>query len=169
MMPGTLTPQAAAASALEPFIGPDNIIFTPVDPVVVARQLGINVYSTALPADVSGYIVKRSPNSAPDIFLNSEHSPVRQRFTCAHELGHYFAILGKGENAPDTYVFKRDGLASCGIDGSEIYANQFAANLLMPERVMRELVRDGFDVIEIARELHVSVDAATLRMRNLGL
>lgn len=168
-MPTTLSPQAAAASALEPFSAPGGIIFTPIDPVVVARQLGINVYSSALPADVSGYIVKRNATSAPDIFLNSEHSPVRQRFTCAHELGHYFAMLDRGENAPDTYVFKRDGLASCGIDSSEIYANQFAANLLMPEKVVRDLVREGFDVIEIARELHVSVDAMTHRMRNLGL
>ncbi|KAA0096937.1 ImmA/IrrE family metallo-endopeptidase [Mycolicibacterium sp. P1-18] len=168
-MSTALSPQAAATSALEPFTGPDEAVLTPIDPVVVARQLGINVYSSALPADVSGYIVKRAASSAPDIFLNSEHSPVRQRFTCAHELGHYFAILNKGANAPDTYVFKRDALASCGIDNSEIYANQFAANLLMPESVVRDLVSQGLDVIEVARELHVSVDAMSHRMRNLGL
>lgn len=168
-MSTALSPQAAAASAMEPFMGPGDIIFTPIDPVVVARQLGINVFSSQLPADVSGYIVKREANSAPDIFLNSEHSPVRQRFTCAHELGHYFAMLNKGERAPTTYVFKRDALASCGIDNSEIYANQFAANLLMPESVVRGLYRDGYDVIEMARELHVSVDAMKHRLDNLGL
>lgn len=168
-MPTTLNPQSAAASALEPFIGPNDTIFWPIDPVIVARQLGINVFSADLPADVSGYIVKRTESSAPDIFLNTEHSPVRQRFTCAHELGHYFAILNMGDRAPATYVFRRDALASCGTDGSEIYANQFAANLLMPEKVVRELAGSGLDVIEIARELHVSVDAMTLRLRNLGL
>lgn len=168
-MPMSLTAERAAVSALEPFTGPGGIIFTPIDPVVVARQLGINVYSKQLPADVSGYIVKRGPGTAPDIFLNSNHSPVRQRFTCAHELGHYFAILNRGDQAPAKYAFRRDSLSACGTDEDEIYANQFGANLLMPERVVRDLASQGLNVIEIARELHVSVDATTHRLRNLGL
>ncbi|MCB9440825.1 MAG: ImmA/IrrE family metallo-endopeptidase [Mycolicibacterium sp.] len=163
-----LSPQQAAASALEPFTGPCGEIYTPIDPVVVARQLGINVYSTKMAADVSGYVVKQA-DAAPDIFLNNEHSPVRQRFTCAHELGHYFAILNRGDKAPESYVFRRDRLASCGVDGDEIYANQFAANLLMPDHAVRELAGQGRDVIEIAREFHVSVEAASHRMKNLGL
>lgn len=163
-----LTAEAAAASALEPFCGFDGTVLTPIDPVVIARQLGINVFSKPMPPNVSGYIVKR-PHTAPDIFLNSEHSPVRQRFTCAHELGHYFAILSRGEDAPDSYAFRRDGLAACGTDSEEIYANRFAANLLMPDSVVRDLVRRGYDVIEMARDMHVSVEALNLRIRNLNL
>lgn len=141
----------------------------PVDPVVIARRLGINVYRVELPAGVSGYIVKRDPASAPDIFVNSEHAPVRQRFTVAHELGHYFKRKGMGPEFNTRYALKRDRLASCGTDDEEIYANQFAAALLMPNDIVVNLADSGLTLIEMARQLRVSLESLEYRLQKLNL
>lgn len=141
----------------------------PIDPVMVARSLGINVYSAKLDNNVSGMIVKADPEGDVSILLNSEHASVRQRFTCAHELGHYFAIQQQADGATRTYIHKRDSLSACGVDGGEIYANQFAAELLMPETMVRALRELGTDVYDLASKFVVSLDAMVNRLKNLSL
>lgn len=141
----------------------------PVDPVVVARSLGINVYNSTLGPSVSGMIVKRDPDDDPDIFLNDEHSPVRQRFTCAHELGHYFGNFTWNGERKRVYTHRRDALSACGTDVEEKYANAFAANLLMPAEEVKRLRGMGHDAVEMSRAFWVSVEAMGNRMRSLGL
>lgn len=141
----------------------------PVDPVVVARTLGINVYNSSLGPSVSGMIVKRHEDDDPDIFLNDEHAPVRQRFTCAHELGHYFGNVTWSGERKKTYTHRRDALSSCGTDIEEKYANAFAANLLMPEAEVRRLQKSGYSTVQMAREFWVSVEAMGNRLRSLNL
>ena len=147
----------------------DGKLHLPVDPIVVARDLGINVYNSRLGPAVSGMIVKLRDDEEPDIFLNDEHSPVRQRFTCAHELGHYFGNYTRNGVRRTTYSHKRDSLSSCGTDVEEKYANSFAANLLMPEDDVRDLVRRGYNTVELASRLWVSPEAAANRLNSLGL
>lgn len=141
----------------------------PVDPVVVARDLGLNVFNQRLPSSVSGMIVKLREDEEPDIFLNDEHAPVRQRFTCAHELGHYFGNYTPSGERHKTYTHRRDSLSSCGTSVEEMYANKFAANLLMPESEVRRLNSMGYDSMELARRFWVSPEAVSNRLRTLGL
>jgi len=137
-----------------------------IDPVFIARQLGLNVYSAELENSLSGMIAKMRPDEEPDIFLNSNHAPVRQRFTCAHELGHYFQVKDLPENAP-TYVHKRDSRSACGVYEEEVYANGFAAELLMPASEVVRLRNIGSDVYHLAKRFQVSVDAMTNRLNAL--
>ncbi|WP_200170728.1 ImmA/IrrE family metallo-endopeptidase [Tomitella cavernea] len=136
---------------------------------MIARDLGINVYSVQMDNNRSGMIAKVDRNSDPEIFLNSEHAPVRQRFTCAHELGHYFHNMTAAGPEHEAYVHRRDERSACGTYEEEIYANQFAAALLMPEPIVRELLAGYQDPVRVARELGVSLDALKHRMKNLGL
>jgi Zn-dependent peptidase ImmA (M78 family) len=129
--------------------------------------VGINVYKTELENTLSGMLAKVRPGVDPDIFLNSEHAPVRQRFTCAHELGHYFAMQS-GSEGPDTYIHRRDAVSACGIDSEEIFANRFAAELLMPAAEVRRLRSLGVDEFEMARRFNVSLDAIRIRLSNVG-
>lgn len=147
---------------------PDHLI-VPVDPVMIARAIGINVYTAAMEPDVSGYIIKRGAEFAPDIFFNSEHAAVRQRFTTAHELGHYFMRREQGPPASDQYFLRRARLAACGTDAEEIYANQFAAALLMPAESIRALYRVGYNDLEVANECRVSLESLELRKNKLGI
>src|SRR3954447_25878326 len=59
----------------------------PIDPVRIAKSLGVEVLGVHLKPDVSGALVKKNGKD-PSILLNAEDSSNRKRFSCAHELGH---------------------------------------------------------------------------------
>src|SRR5690242_12341581 len=59
----------------------------PVPVNVIASGLRLSVEPIALSDDVSGILVVN--DSAGVIGVNKDHSAVRQRFTVAHEIGHY--------------------------------------------------------------------------------
>lgn len=141
----------------------------PVDPVAIARKLGIQVYiDYSLASDVSGMLRKLPGYDDPEILLNGSDSPVRRRFTCAHEIGHYNQRVNQGADGQWEYIDKRDSLASTGKSAEEIYANKFAAELLMPKEVIRERAADG-NVVALAVEFGVSADAMRFRLDNLGI
>lgn len=142
----------------------------PVDPFVIAANLGITVRRVRLPLDESGNIVL-APDQDPLISLNRGDSRARQRFTCAHEIGHYVRrVDGDSLQQQVVFVDRRAQLASAGVDPDEIYANQFAAALLMPARaVQRGYVFEGQSVESLARRFDTSVQAMNLRLRNLNL
>jgi Zn-dependent peptidase ImmA (M78 family) len=152
--------------------GPDGALRLPVDPFAIAQELGIKAYSANLDQGISGMLVKR-PGEDAEIYVHSVDSPNRQRFTCAHELGHYVKRSAQGDTAWE-YVERRDLLTSQGTDPDEIYANQFAAALLMP----REAVESRYRALEspslqgaaaLAVEFGVSADAMQYRIKNLKL
>jgi len=145
-------------------------IVLPVDPFYIARKFGVKVYLAELGEGVSGTLVKRGWYDDPEITLNSRDSRVRQRFTCAHELGH-FVKRSSTEDSVWEYVDRRDSLASQGTDEDEIYANRFAANLLMPTPFVVELRKEYGPVspVSLAYEFGVSADAMSYRLADLGL
>ena len=101
----------------------------------------------------------------------------RQRFTIAHECGHYELHRTDEPVFIDaTPVFFRDDISTEGRSLREIAANGFAAALLMPEQKLRELLReqpiDAFDEIAIRRMANlfgVSTQALTIRLSRLDL
>ncbi len=138
----------------------------PVDPFIIAERLGVKAYSANLDRTVSGMLVKQ-PGEDPEIYVHASDSPNRQRFTCAHELGHYVKRSATGD-AEWEYVEHRDLLTSQGSDPEEIYANQFAASLLMPRERVEELHKD-LNTAALAYEFGVSAEAMYYRLVNLGL
>jgi Zn-dependent peptidase ImmA (M78 family) len=138
----------------------------PVDPIEIAQQLGVRVYKLGLDEGVSGMLIKE-PGRDPEIYVNSGDSINRQRFTSAHELGHYVkrVVAGADEWAAIDY---RSPLSSEGSDPDEVYANRFAASLLMPRREVQRLYREH-RLAALAYEFGVSEDAMNYRLRNLKL
>jgi Zn-dependent peptidase ImmA (M78 family) len=139
----------------------------PVNPFHIAQRLGIEVLGAGLEQDVSGMLVKE-PAQDPIIYVNATDSENRQRFSCAHELGHF--ILRASSRADDSYGYidRRGPLASQGTNPAEIYANQFAAELLMPQENVRTLAPRLPDAA-LAVEFNVSVGAMKYRLENLGV
>jgi len=139
----------------------------PVDPVYIARELGVEVFVAELAAGWSGALVKRSFEDA-EIFLNRGDSLNRQRFSCAHELGHW---VRRGAVDQDTYEYvdRRDARASSGTHAEEIYANQFAAALLMPVHEVRQAYEEGVPASLMAYRFGVSAEAMNFRIKNLRL
>jgi len=138
----------------------------PINPFELASGLGIRVQMDSLPSDQSGKIVFPTDGS-PLIVVNRADSENRQRFTCAHEIGHY---VRRGQD-PDrtTFVDYRDTLAGLGRDPEEIFANQFAAALLMPASQVKRFRQDDEPASTLARRFGTSVQAMELRLRNLHL
>ena len=139
----------------------------PVDPVWIAGQLGLDVKEAVLPPNVSGALIK-DQDQDPVIVLSKSDSKSRKRFTCAHELGHYADRLNKDE-AQYEYIDLRGDQSGTGMDPDEIFANQFAAALLMPEDEVRRLARANMPAFLMAQHFGVSDDAIRFRLKNLRL
>jgi Zn-dependent peptidase ImmA (M78 family) len=143
----------------------------PIDPFEIAKSLGIKAYTADLDEGVSGMLIKR-PGEDPEIYVHASDSPNRRRFTCAHEIGHYVKRSSTGDNEW-AYVEHRDLLTSQGSDPEEIYANQFAASLLMPQDLIEAHIKDptnlASETARLAAEFGVSEDAMRFRLVNLDL
>lgn len=156
--------EGAAARVLTEFWFEDSqgLPKVPVDPIAIARRLGIDVFTSVLAPSVAGIIIKER-GGTPSIHLNLSDALVRQRFTCGHEIGHYM----HREDANDYgYVDYRDALSGQGTDPEERWANGFAAALLMPQQVVTTQRQLGAEYL--ARNLNVSLEAMRNRLANLG-
>ena len=67
----------------------------PVDVDSVAQSYGIEIRKDDVSDKLSGFLVRSTKGGNPIIGVNCKHHPNRQRFTIAHELGHY--LLHEGE------------------------------------------------------------------------
>jgi Zn-dependent peptidase ImmA (M78 family) len=168
-VPGSATdPEKDSAQVLEQVwqpVGPDMAL--PVDPIQIARDLGIQVYVADLPEDESGRLLNR-PGIDPQVYLNERDSRNRQRFTCAHEIGHYIRRVAAGDEK-FSFRDKRDLVSSQGRDPEEIYANKFAAALLMPADLVKLHFAATPNPAILAHRFGVSTDAMNFRLVNLGL
>lgn len=146
----------------------------PVDEI--ARKRGLDIRAYDLGENVSGVLVMESGKGT--IGFNPTESKVRQRFTIAHELGHY--ELHKQDNGffidKEFKMLFRDQNSSTGEYRKEQEANAFAAALLMPEKfVIKEIKNHNLDLSdedsmkELAKLFNVSVPAMTYRVTNLNL
>jgi Zn-dependent peptidase ImmA (M78 family) len=149
----------------------------PVAIDVVAHRLQLSTAAAALGENVSGMLVVEDGRGA--IAYNATHALVRQRFTIAHEIGHYLLHLKKKQGSQlfidRNVTFRRDETSSTGDDREEVEANQLGAALLMPrELVQLEIKRHGLDLDDeeaisfLAKRFQVSAAAMTNRLSNLG-
>jgi Zn-dependent peptidase ImmA (M78 family) len=135
-----------------------------------------NIQQVELPAsgDIFGALVRRNDRTV--IAVNPNQHPNRQRFTIAHELGHFFRHPAEVMEYVDTdfRVIWRNTASSAGVDWKEIEANRFAANLLMPEDMLRQDL-DHYGVVDRSTMQHlasiykVSRLAMQFRLINLGI
>ncbi|EAW1173077.1 ImmA/IrrE family metallo-endopeptidase [Salmonella enterica subsp. enterica] len=139
----------------------------PVDPAKIASDMGLDVFIVDMPGKVSGALIKQREQD-PAIFLNGDDNKVRQRFSCGHELGHYIARQADHSDVYE-YVDLRGEVASNGTHPDEIFANKFAAELLMPVDAVKQLYEEGQPSYIMAHYFGVSDDAMKFRLKNLGL
>jgi len=141
----------------------------PVNPVIIANRLGIKVFKSNLPDKVYGALIKEKGKD-PIIIAHYADSENRQRFTCAHELGHYVYRLQQNEDDEEyEFLDLRNQQSSEGIREEEIFANQFAANLLMPEKEVRKLAGEEKSSLLMALYFDVSTEAMKIRLKNLQI
>jgi len=151
----------------------------PVDVERIAGELGLKILRANLPEEVSGLLV--SGPTGEFIVLQESDSPKRQRFTVGHEIGHHYLKhqFAAGEHVhvdKGHYVSQRGPRSSTGLDPKETEANQFAAALLMPTRLLQQAITGlgvphllDHHVSNLAEAFNVSEQSMIIRLNSLGL
>jgi hypothetical protein len=135
------TPEQIASSVLGSWSGPPY----EVDVHEVMRRLPrLRLVYAAIGA--SGYLVEEGiVDRYSYIVVNERHSIERQRFTTAHEIGHY--------------LHRREGIVGLN---EEIWCDEFASHLLMPRERLKAFesnIKGLADWLEGARCFRVSKEA----------
>lgn len=156
-----------ASAAAEGLLADLRLGGLPIDPVAVAAALGLKVSSRSLGDEFSGALVKQAGQDAV-IFFNGDEARNRQRFTVAHQLGHFMRCQ---EGALDSfgYVDFRRAPLFGELGDEERYANAFAAALLMPAEAIRGLRRCGLGETGMLMCFAVPREALRYRRAALGL
>jgi IrrE N-terminal-like domain len=161
-MPGPVTDPRAQALLdrfHEAYAAPD----LPVPVEAIAEDLFGLYVEEADDLECSGLLLPAERR----VVLRASESESRQRFTLAHELGHWVCQVKQGHQAP---VYCRAVDVEPTADRAlEREANLFAAELLMPEPVVRKTWRMAASCHELASWFDVSNEAMGWRLFSLGL
>jgi Zn-dependent peptidase ImmA (M78 family) len=152
----------------------------PIQIEKLTKDLGITIQKEMADDELSGFLYRNREHNFTVIGVNAGHAETRQRFTIAHEIGHFFLHeldeIHIDREKVGVQVWRRNEESRQGTNSQEVEANLFAAELLMPSRfISRDLesirVTDCSDekIVEHLAELYqVSEQAMTIRLTNLG-
>lgn len=150
--------------AQEILVDNDMLNQLPVNLLEIARSNNIEVYYTDLPDDVSGAIKYDKEKSTFKIVIKASLPRVRQRFTLAHELAHYFLekeLLQNFELHIDT-LYRKDSESETNID-------YLAGALLMDKDLLQDLYEINPSISDLAKVFVVSESALRVRLSVLGI
>lgn len=138
----------------------------PINPLTIAQAKGITV--EAKPADVKGIsgALLFVGNDVRLIYSTEHNNSGFERFSIAHELGHYF-LPGHPEeiiNGGGSHISRSNFVENSSI---ELEADHFASGLLMPSHLVRKCLSQngiGLDgIIALADAAECSRTAAAIR------
>ena len=144
----------------------DRAETVPVPIIEVCRGEGITVLETRFKEPgIAGMIIGREGRFTT--YVNRDEPNTRERFTIAHELGHYVLHLQghldeggfRDDRSTILTAFRQSGATS----PLEREANQFAAEILMPEPLIREYAPIS-DPMDLGRIFGVSAEAMRIRL-----
>ena len=124
----------------------------------IKKSSDLSVYPWAFGDDTDGIQVTQGDSAT--IGYNQAQHRHRQRFTVAHEIGHFMMGHTNGNSIFDLNSKKPE----------EIEANQFAAELLMPLAFLNKEIKNGNkDVKNMAQVFDVSEESVWWRLRECNL
>lgn len=139
----------------------------PVKVGALAEALGLRVFRSVLPPNVSGMI--QPVDAEPGIYeirINKFEIPERQRFTLAHEIAHFLLHKSDIRAGVIDNIMYRSQLTS----KKEAEANRIAADIVMPAAALRRALSemggaaDSESVDELAHKFRVSLPAMKIRL-----
>ncbi len=156
---------------------PDGLSPFPYEKITDDKK-DLNIYVSETENNISGAILFVPEENLFRIVVNKNKPRVRQNFTVAHELGHYFLhqdIIKNNENLlvdeessldGNNILFRMDAVQSSRV---ETEANNFAAALIMPAYLVKDAWMTLKNVDGCAKIFNVSVIAMSIRLERLGL
>lgn len=140
----------------------------PINVYKALACLGVYVRMTAL-RRLSGAFLSGGATWSPGVLINSDQPSERQRYSAAHELGHYVLRHADGEDRIVSPLGRR-------FEPKEVEADRFAAELLMPAALLASEARQVRKYDQLAEQVYVladkflvSFEAMTYRLANVGL
>lgn len=165
MMPGQLRAMQEAAQLLS-HLGLDTT--QPVDPFKAIDDLQLELRFERM-ADLWGVIIPADP---PHVIINNQLPASVQRFTAAHEIGHW--VLDNEQLTLDKAAEIHGHSSVTRERNAQIFAGHFMMPLpLVYEAAAAHGVRKGEpvsaqQVYEMARDMHVSYTAAVHQLANVN-
>lgn len=154
-----------SAAEVLAFARDNGVRLHPIDVRALVKLFNVKLIEEDMD-DVSGYIERRAGSWV--IGVNQYDHPRRQRFTIAHELAHFLLhrqIIEDEGGRHNDVIMMRDG----SINPIEQEANSFAAELLMPQPEIKNMVQQGISTIkDLAMNFGVSTAAMHYRLSKLG-
>lgn len=136
----------------------------PIDIYKIADNYGLYVFEDDMGENESGAIVINDTGTG--IMINKRDTPYRKRFTLAHELGHFISYRYQGKSGE--IIEYRNNKSSLGKSVEEVFANKFAAAILMPKQVLVDIKKAiGNHLEELADIFEVSKTAIENRLENI--
>ncbi|WP_187432477.1 ImmA/IrrE family metallo-endopeptidase [Agromyces mariniharenae] len=163
----------AAADALQDL---DIDQTRPVDPFDAVARLDLELLFAPLDNLLGAIVPSPTMSAASGVLITTERQASIQRYTAAHEIGHWY--LDQDYLAVDIQVDTQDEVVGIPSNERERRAQLFASYFLMPlPLVSRTARRHGLrrgdeatavQAYAIARDMHVSFEAATRQLYNCG-
>lgn len=163
--------QAVLMQQAERLLRDEGFLHLPVDIEGLARTRGI-IVQPMVDSDegVSGMLVRHGNNFGIR-YSTSFRNEGFQRFSISHELGHYF-IEGHLDHITFVEGRHRSHSGFVSVDRHEREADYFAAGLLMPATLVRNIIHrtpDGLEAVEAIRnEARASLVASAIRYAGLA-
>lgn len=131
-------------------------------PERLAKDMDIMILPQPFKVQKGAYkVIERQPI----IFIKQDLHPVMREIVIAHELGHH--KLHRAE-AIAAGGFQEFNLFDMQQNRMEYDANMFAAQLMLPDDDIMELIYKGFDVAQIARALRSDINLVALKVAELN-
>ena len=153
--------------------------------LIIEQVYGLEILRDEIPEPADTIILGALAPRKRRIILNSRHEPMferwigPERFTLAHELGHWLydaddpsqQPLNLGPHPAEQYCYHRESPALTEVQWiREVNANKFAARLLLPEDLVRSHIDEvRADFSGTAARWQVSKKTLGIRLRELRL
>ena len=137
---------------------------TETEIIRVARALGLTVIKASFEDEHCDGMLQFETDDKVAIYVNIDSPFTRQRFTIAHEIGHYILHrnLLRAQGCSVAYRKQENNTI-------EQQANRFAAALLMPRNLVINEYRKTSNIKNIAKSFGVSTHAICVRLMQLGV
>lgn len=126
-------------------------------------RMGIHIFRRKIKGTISGLCILH-PVAGPCILINYSEDPFRQRFSAAHEIAHAIFDLEKEDFVISFSSWDRRDL-------TEIRANAFASNFLIPPNLIKSIPVQKWEeenVVEWAKRLMVNVEPFVISLKENG-
>ena len=133
------------------------------DPQKIAAELGIWIYDVDGFHSLLGMYTFRWNHRL--IFLNSRLDRCTRQMVLAHEIGH-------DQEHRELARSEKNGLREFVLfnmkDTTEYEANAFASHILLDEREVYALARQGYDVVQIAQMMDSDINLMLIKMQEMN-